>query len=662
MRVLVSLLLLLLIFIPTSALAQSVTIGSDSAAVSSRDGWYRFKNQRWQLAENSANKSAKIYKISNIYYFLTPDSVFRSTDLLAYEVVLKSESVLELVEKSEDYLLLKDSTKFYYFSERENIAFPLHGKPLMTWYNGELLTLEQNDSLLKIFKYNSVWLNTDSLECANAVVAKTDTGDKFVLCESNEIYTVTNTGFFQTGVTAHTITGSSKVVAAAEGSYLKIFEQGQWRVIDLTEHILSVTILGDRVFVKTADDILEIDYINKVTYSLGPESELINGNEYHILLVKENANYYSAVSGKYTLLPKAFDSIVPFNSEAILYSADHDQTVKATQSSYAILTDSWAASARIKSMDCNQYCLALINNSAGNPNVYLLEESNWKRITLPTKETLVRSVSQARQLTAGSLVELSGVVAVEQGLVAKEVAYISDGTTGIQLFLSSTKGTIPYKVGDHITVNAELSSSFVKRLLLSAITDLASSSGTINISTKAVKLADMRNYISIPVEATVWVKSKSASAIEITDNSVALKIKPLPDQDFTLGAQYKLKLLFDSLSDGELSGFQLSEAELVASPPEIAKTNLSAAQATKTAAPAAKSSISPKSTSTPTISQTNQVNETNRVTDGEQENTLVASATSNTKEVPMSQAVAMTILGLLSGLLISIKFSASLIG
>lgn len=121
--------------------------------------------------------------------------------------------------------------------------------------------------------------------------------------------------------------------------------------------------------------------------------------------------------------------------------------------------------------------LALIgvitNSGTGNFNLYRsFDYRQWDRLTLPSKPTLVVSVAQARQLTNGTLVEINGVMSVNPGLVGNEIAYLEDETGGIQIYLHSSKGTLPSKRYSAIRVTAEISSSQVKRLILADVTDL----------------------------------------------------------------------------------------------------------------------------------------------------------------------------------------------
>ncbi|MDO8649792.1 MAG: hypothetical protein Q7K33_00550 [Candidatus Berkelbacteria bacterium] len=109
----------------------------------------------------------------------------------------------------------------------------------------------------------------------------------------------------------------------------------------------------------------------------------------------------------------------------------------------------------------------------GNVNLYKTTDfTHWSRITLPTKPTLSPAISQVRTLTAGSLVEISGVITVGPKVVDSEVLYLEDETGGVQIFLSQTSGLLPTQTKIKAVATGEISTSQTKRVLLNSLTDL----------------------------------------------------------------------------------------------------------------------------------------------------------------------------------------------
>lgn len=115
----------------------------------------------------------------------------------------------------------------------------------------------------------------------------------------------------------------------------------------------------------------------------------------------------------------------------------------------------------------------ITQSGAGNVNLYKTTDfTHWSRITLPTKPTFSPTILQARTLTAGSLVELSGIITVPPKVVDSEVLYLEDATAGIQVYLSQTTGLLPTTIKINAIATGEVSTSQTKRVLLDALADL----------------------------------------------------------------------------------------------------------------------------------------------------------------------------------------------
>lgn len=115
----------------------------------------------------------------------------------------------------------------------------------------------------------------------------------------------------------------------------------------------------------------------------------------------------------------------------------------------------------------------ITQSGTGNANLYKTTDFiHWSRITLPTKPTYSPTILQARQLVAGSLVELSGVITVPPKVVDSEVLYLEDTTAGIQVYLSQTSGALPTTTKINAVVTGEVSTSQTKRVLLDTLADL----------------------------------------------------------------------------------------------------------------------------------------------------------------------------------------------
>jgi|GEM_PF-2438600 len=111
--------------------------------------------------------------------------------------------------------------------------------------------------------------------------------------------------------------------------------------------------------------------------------------------------------------------------------------------------------------------LVLVRTSSQRLNLYSsMDGQSWSRITLPETPTFSVSISDARQLSAGSLLETEGIITVLPGVTGDDRLYIEDGTAGIQVYLSASKGSLPQLIYRRVIVTGEISSAAVKRITL----------------------------------------------------------------------------------------------------------------------------------------------------------------------------------------------------
>ena len=139
-------------------------------------------------------------------------------------------------------------------------------------------------------------------------------------------------------------------------------------------------------------------------------------------------------------------------------------------------------------------------SGTGNANLYKTTDYlNWSRVTLPSKPTLSPTINQARQLVAGSLVELSGVITVGPKVVDSEVLYLEDASSGIQVYLNQTNGALPTKTKINAVVSGEISSSQTRRVILGSVADLELGNLT-NWSLPIVEPDQANNFIGRSVQ------------------------------------------------------------------------------------------------------------------------------------------------------------------
>ncbi|MEX1051822.1 MAG: hypothetical protein WEC83_00320 [Patescibacteria group bacterium] len=237
----------------------------------------------------------------------------------------------------------------------------------------------------------------------------------------------------------------------------------------------TLEIAGDRLFYRKTAGLFEVAWRLPAVEIAGlPATGALRSTDgdKKVLLQTSGALYYS----------KSFNSWVATNlSGAVAMHSSAGGLIaylpegsgayyENTPGNFLEMDSSWAASSKIKTLaETQQGLLLVLRNSSNNPNIYRSTDfRSWQRVTMPTFPTIIATIGEARALPADTAVEADGVVTVLPGLAGDEIVYLEDGTSGIQLFLSKSKGQYPLTAPARVTAIGKISSSTVGRILLDA--------------------------------------------------------------------------------------------------------------------------------------------------------------------------------------------------
>lgn len=331
------------------------------------------------------------------------------------------------------------------------------------------------------------WETDQTFPCTSLGVVETP--QQLIICDQQSLYRL-NEGVWQLylpGSYSQILIGPEFIVLRNQSNsaeFTIITAEGE--VLFLLSNVAdigsaTVELYGKRLFVRSASlGLSEIDYLNGRLVPVGTLAAKVIStvNDGRLYLQMGTGYSQSDAIGSFSPIITAgnFTDVFRTASGYLLWLKNGSLTQYATANGliYAQVPASWAGSSKIKEVSefGGTTYLSLLNSS-NRPNLYrsqLLDA--WTRITLPTKVTYATDIAQARALPAGSLAELEGVVTVKPGVVAKDVIYLEDGTGGLQIFLSATKGSLPVTAHYRAIATGEISTSQTKRLIIGALSEL----------------------------------------------------------------------------------------------------------------------------------------------------------------------------------------------
>lgn len=487
-------LFILFLFLPTVSLAADLEKIDNKLVVKAGEKQYRLRanTKPFQLA--AINGTILEQFLINGELFIVVDRIgekllLRSKDGLGYYPVpgLMDEPMLEY--NRQEPLLVRTNNKIllYVGSEFTEITEPVIGPKLDQFYlsSDQLYYLDLQASRATVFGWaGEAWSNLDELDCLEItrVTAQLPT----VVCDGKLFQLSNGNTFIQLSSVQLSLLSSSDTLSVFFGKtdigIVVILRPNE--LIELTlpisSPILSARVLEKRVFLEIENRLHELDYdraIPELTAAPADGGELVVVEGVSWLYFRSgNENWLTTAFGSWqpVTITAAYDRANKLSGGVVLWKHDGaDVQFSVDGQSFSLRNGSWARSAKFKALlEHNQEVFLLLLNSSLAPNLYRTTTlASWSRVTLPTKPTHRLSVREARLALAGTLIEVSGVVTTDQGLVSDEAFYLQDQTAGIQVFLSRTKGVITNIKNKTALVTGELSSSQTKRIIIDAPDD-----------------------------------------------------------------------------------------------------------------------------------------------------------------------------------------------
>lgn len=617
-------LVLLGLFVPTSALADSFHSLNTRTVFQSRNNFYRLRatTKPWQLAEAVGSITQTAFFDETLFAVLD-DHLYESSDGLAYN------PVTTLPVLSETTLVQATSQLFVAGRTAEGVEVWQHTSRLwqkttglalnaptdlrnLTHVNGDLVALVTTASLVETFRLvEANWLPGPTLSCPARTVITLPMpvvicvdGTSFRLSDQlewKELFALLSEGEASSDqvVAALAHTDHHQLFLATDSTTLAIQLEG-------SEAPIALFVAGDRVLLKFPTlglyEILwrnsnpELIFISPMFTAVVP----ISNDPTAAFVSAGLLAYFSPAAGQWQSISSNGDFNHGYKTSAgwFVWQTNEAKSsgglAQVLSQGAGTLTkvNSWSSTTSpIQAVSLDQfpaYVSVITNSGTGNTNLYKSNDlSTWSRITLPTKPTLIRGISQARLLPADTLVELAGSVSVPSGIVGSEIEYLHDETGGIQIFLSKSKGTLDFPKGRRLVATGEISSSSTRRVLLDAVDDV-SSLGDGQLFTRAIAVGEAADFqgwvvtLNDRISALETDELKFAEALTVNVEALGQSAKEL----FHLQDQVELSAVVDwNSSSANTEAWYLGDGyRIVAqappvepkpqSPPKTAKTTV----------------------------------------------------------------------------------------
>ena len=263
-----------------------------------------------------------------------------------------------------------------------------------------------------------------------------------------------------------------------------------WQLADATHRLFRlpplvikrIEVKGTRIFLQTETNWQELDWSSSEAKLIvaSPDHQATIIAEGSWLFFNGSMPIASRAMGDYRPLETAgaFNQVRQFGDRWLIWQTDHQkQSGGLTQVSpdppakFQKFSGVWSTTTSpiqaIQETSNGWWVIVITNSGRGNANLYHSTDlATWKRLALPTKPTLVRTIAQIRQLPAGSLVEVQGLATVEKDQLASNIFYLQDQTAGIQVFASKDLAKpVRYR---RLQLPGEISSAKTKRLIIAA--------------------------------------------------------------------------------------------------------------------------------------------------------------------------------------------------
>lgn len=535
----------------------------------------------------------------------------------------------------------------------------------------------QRQDLVGIYLLEDNWRFITSFECLNSQLSDKpllllNCGNRFLL----HPISVSDWQQLVTPVSSRYFYGDKILIGIDNfsSSIVHIWNQGTISTVDLSGFEISpdcqALIIDERVFFKRLNDnwrelMWRADPPELLELLGSSTSEIIQVADSQSLMLNGSSPRLSSLAGNWQPISvqSQFNHAYSTNLGTLIYqlSANTGSFTQfaPTGSSAFIKVNPWSSTTSpitaVNISPTESFISVVTQSGNGNVNLYRTENFvNWSRITLPTAVTYGVDITQARSLPAGNLVEISGVLTVPPGIVDDEVIYLDDGHSGIQIFLSRTKGVLPDRTQISVIATGEISSSQVKRIVLDSLGDLQLSVNQTRNPTTIIP-SQIEQFVGRLVSLKATVKKLSTDYFEVSNGTALLKVKYPGVKDLFLSEdQIAVDTVIDwNSSSGQTEAWAWPSKYQILFRPPISQTIVASEQAAPKAVQVAKPSAS-KSIPAPVATKTTaSVPLVRKVvaTTTEPSQALVAGMSSTDNSLDLRTIVILGLLSLTAGLI-----------
>ncbi|MDP3992805.1 MAG: hypothetical protein Q8Q05_01145 [bacterium] len=356
---------------------------------------------------------------------------------------------------------------------------------------GELHYFQQSGATVTIWRYNNGWVSVGQSPCQDSqLIVEPLVG---LFCQDGTIIYRQSADNWATLTLAPLaeVYNSTQIIGGwdrADERLFHIWNSGVVTTVQLPTLPQSLTdqvaVVGRRVLLRKIDSNWhELSWQNAspviAEIAGSAEGSVIKSGDDEALFINSVPPLFSTATSNWQSLTVVgqFSSARQTPLGHLVWNTGSLTQFAPTGSTVFIKVNSWSSTTSpIQAVEIGptaSFVSVITQSGTGNVNLYKTTDfTHWSRITLPTKPTYSPTISQARALTAGSLVELSGVVTVGPKVVDSEVLYLEDTTAGIQVYLSQTTDVLPTTTKINAIATGEISSSQTKRVLLDTLADL----------------------------------------------------------------------------------------------------------------------------------------------------------------------------------------------
>jgi hypothetical protein len=495
-----------LLFFPSLALADNFQhLPNGTLVFQGRDHVYRLRSTQkpWQLAEQAGLGGPSI-QVGEVTYFFFDGFLYQTKNGLSFQsAVLPSMSQPQFITQGSEILLLGNTSggwRTWRFQNgwKEVTAVPAGVTSVEQFgLNNDQLSMLTNRGNGELEAYaiiDNQWVRQASTTCP--VVAK------YVNQPVIGAFCTDGTSWELAGPAFEPLVPSPSTFIASTVTHLLAQDTGQSATVYMVEpgEITSLSLSGpelpNRFFLLGSRLLLAYPTqgLQELLWKSDPPSlvpittvfnDVVSGGGENVLVSADQIAFTSTVAGQW----QTFPAVGKFNHARLIlngwwvWQTNESQTsggmaqFLANGQTAFVKVNAWSSTTSpvqaLALSDADSYVSVITNSGTGNVNLY--RSSNlisWSRVSLPSTPVLVRSIQEARELLAGTLVELEGTASVSAGVVSPEIIYVQDSSGGIQIYLSSSKGSLIVPLGSLVTVDGEISSSEVQRVVLEAADDL----------------------------------------------------------------------------------------------------------------------------------------------------------------------------------------------